>query len=135
MKRRHESVEQEEGIVVKAATVTNPLLAQARCDICVEVLFERTVLACGHAQCHACVTKLHEQQDKTRITCPTCRAVHVTTTVPAPDLMFRDLLDHAIQQDGDAELQREWNARNNNNRRPKFVSRPFPGFAVDVLRL
>jgi histone H3/H4 len=92
-----------------ASPAANPLLAHARCDVCVEVLYNRAVLPCGHAYCVDCLANLHTQADQgSSIKCPSCRVVHATSAVPQPDLLFRDLLGQAIAKDGDKALQDEW---------------------------
>ena len=86
----------------------NPIFQHARCNICDLLLYSRLVLPCAHACCFGCTLKLLENQAGS-VCCPLCRVTHdLGGRMPTPDLVFRVLLEHAIECDGDEALKNEW---------------------------
>jgi hypothetical protein len=85
------------------------LIEHARCSICMELMWDRAVLSCGHGYCMDCLRASLAK----RAVCPTCNAPQTLTdetSLPKPDVLFRDMVNEAIEACGDATLQQEWDA-------------------------
>jgi len=117
--KRVAAAEEEEKVESKRHQSGNPILDQAHCDVCTLLMYSRSVLPCAHACCSECMAQLLAKSPG-QIRCPHCRADHHLQKVPSPDLVFRALLEHAIESDASQDLKDQWRERKQEQKQKHF---------------
>ncbi len=88
---RHPEKDGSVGLLQTLETSLEDLRALIICRVCVRPLFEPYTIECGHTFCYGCLSRWFER-DRTKKTCPDCRAE--TTRAPAPAYLVRNFILH-----------------------------------------
>jgi hypothetical protein len=96
-----EAIAAASAIAIQRSSVTKALLEEFNCGICLNLIYECAVLACGHSFCHSCIKDWLSRSK----TCPYCMSVqesdlrHVLAADGAIEVLVAKLLSAADREE------------------------------------